>query len=291
MFAEPIQEGKIYIWVEKYFGNYENPLHSEFIINGETVDIFTSDTFEPIEKHLKAGWNDIAIKTTAQQPANKRNHLIFRIGPMHRDPNNTDQFLMSPVMWEFRNGTDWEFNNGQFLHPLGPDVKEVELSYHLYWGGFENEAVGFEGGDYILQVEQYFSNRNSPVIMSLSLNGTPFSSFLGSKRQIVITPLLKPGKNEIKIVSQRVKDSFHRNDIEASIAGPAEWYPGKKQYMIKPITSVKAMQGWSKDERTGQLKNPTAPGSDVIERTISFMVKNLEKATDKPVAPVQKNQT
>lgn len=149
-FAQPIQEGKLYIWFEKFFSNHEYHLHSEFIINGETVDIFTADTFELIEDRIKDGWNDIAIKTTAQSPTNKKNYLTFRIGPMHRDPNNTDRFIMSPVVWEFRNGTDWDFNNGQFLHALGPEVKEVELSYHLYWGGVENEVIGFKGGDYIL---------------------------------------------------------------------------------------------------------------------------------------------
>lgn len=59
--------------------------------------------------------------------------------------------------------------------------------------------------------------------MSLSINGNPFSSFLGAKRQIVIPPLLKQNKNEVKLISQRVKDSLQKNDIEASIAGPAEW--------------------------------------------------------------------
>jgi hypothetical protein len=55
--------------------------------------------------------------------------------------------------------------------------------------------------------------------------------------------------------------------------GPAMWYAGRNQYMVNPITSFKAMQGWSKDARSGQLKNPLNPKADSIEHTIAFMVK------------------
>ena len=31
---------------------------------------------------------------------------------------------MKPVLWEFRNDTDWSLSNGEFRHRLGPAVKE-----------------------------------------------------------------------------------------------------------------------------------------------------------------------
>ena len=29
---------------------------------------------------------------------------------------------MKPVLWEFRNDTDWSLSNGEFRHRLGPSV-------------------------------------------------------------------------------------------------------------------------------------------------------------------------
>ncbi len=268
------QEGKIYVWVAREYSSWDNPLQSEFSINGETVDIFSTETFEPIEEHLKPGWNDIAIKTTPQEPAGKRsNQLIFRIGPMHRDPKNSARIIMSPIIWEFRNGTDWKLSNSRYSNALGPDVKEVTLSYHVYWAGLEREGVGLKAGDYILQAKPEYNSWNSPVVATVFVNGTPLNSFLLSARQVVVTSLLKAGKNEIKLVSNRVKNSVKNNDIKCYIGGPAMWYADRNQYMVNPITSFKAMQGWSKDARSGQLKNPLNPKADSIEHTIAFMVK------------------
>ncbi len=50
--------------------------------------------------------------------------MIFRIGPTRKE---NDKVMMQPVLWEFRNGTDWKFNDGTYSHPLGPGVKKVML--------------------------------------------------------------------------------------------------------------------------------------------------------------------
>jgi hypothetical protein len=268
-----LQEGKIYVWVAREYNSWDNPLQSEFSINGETVDIFSTETFEPIEEHLKPGWNDIAIKTTPQEPASKKNELIFRIGPMYRDPKNSARIIMSPIIWEFRNGTDWKFSEGRYSNSLGPNVKEVTLSYHVYWAGLEHEGSGLKTGDYILQAKPKYNTWNSPVVATVFVNGTPLNSFLLSERQVDVTSLLKPGKNEVKLVSNIVRNSVRNNDIECFIGGPAEWYAGRNQFMVKPITSFKAMQGWTKDAKSGQLNNPSDPNADSIEHTIAFMVK------------------
>jgi hypothetical protein len=273
--AEEIQEGKIHILVKKNYGSWENPLHSELIINHKTVDFFSSDTIVPIEEYLQAGWNDIAIKTTPQEPANKMNYLIFKIGPMVRTQNG--KFVMSPVLWEFRNGTDWDFNDGTFLHTLGPDVKEVTLNYHLFWGGLEHEGGKLKTGDYVLNLKPYYDSWNSPLVTTVAVNGTPFNSFLGSHRRIILNSLLKPGKNEVRVITHKVDNAFKINDFNGEIGGPAQWSPGKKAFILTPITSFKAMQGWKTDKQTGQLNNPKAPESPYIERTITFMVKGLEE--------------
>ena len=129
--AQKSDSEPILLWVKRNFASWDTPLHSELSVNGKTVNIFTSDTFEPVGQDLKKGWNTITIKTTPQQPANKSNGLIFRMGPAHKTPGN-DQWIMEPILWEFRNDTDWKFANGRYSHPLGPDVKEVTLSFKIY---------------------------------------------------------------------------------------------------------------------------------------------------------------
>lgn len=60
--------------------------------------------------------------------------------------------------------------------------------------------------------------------------------------------------------------------------------------MLKPITSVKAMQGWNKDERTGQLNNSADPGGEVIKRSINFMVKDLAELPKPTASTPQDNK-
>ena len=58
---------------------------------------------------------------------------------------------MRPVLWEFRNDTDWSLSNGEFRHRLGPEVKEIALSFSLYFAGLQHEGAESGAGDYILQ--------------------------------------------------------------------------------------------------------------------------------------------
>ena len=265
------------LWAKRVYGSWDNPLHSELSVNGKTVNIFTSDTFEPIGQYLKDGWNTITIKTTPQEPANKNNGLIFQLGPA-RKSRGKDQWIMEPIMWEFRNDTDWKFANGRYSHPLGPDVKEVTLSYKIYYAGLQHENIKLKAGDFVISGKPTFSPWNSPITATVFVNGTPLNSFLLAKRGTVITPFLKQGKNEITLVSSRVKNSIRNNDIEFDIAGPAEWNVGKGQYLVKPILQFKSKQGWTLDSKTGMLVNLAKPGSETIERVIPFVLKEAPKA-------------
>lgn len=262
--------------VKRIYGTWDNPLHSEFSINGKMVNIYTSDTFEPIGPYLKDGWNTITVKTTPQEPANKENGLIFEMGPAEKAAGK-DEWLMNPVLWEFRNETDWKLDNGKYSHPLGPDVKEVTLSYRIYYAGLQNENTKLNAGDFVLTGKPAYSTWNSPVIATVFVNGTPLNTFLLAERTLVITPFLKPGKNEIKLVSSRVKYSIKDNDIEFSIAGPAQWNVGQGQYVLTPILQFKSMQGWTLDSKTGMLVNSAKPDAESIERVIPFVLKEAPK--------------
>ncbi|HUP21408.1 MAG TPA: cytochrome c oxidase assembly factor 1 family protein, partial [Thermoanaerobaculia bacterium] len=47
------------LWVQREYSGWENPLHTEMSINGTTINIFTSDTFQPVAQYLRPGWNTI----------------------------------------------------------------------------------------------------------------------------------------------------------------------------------------------------------------------------------------
>jgi hypothetical protein len=277
---QKFEDGKLYVDVNRRFTNWDNPIHSEFIVNGQTVDIFSSGTYAKIDQYIKEGWNEITIKSSPQEPANAENCLEFSIGPMHVSQKDATKFVMAPILWYFDNGTDWDFKNGKYIHALGPDVKEVTLTYHLYWAGNAFDELPVKKGDYVLNVTRQFTNWNSPVIVSVLVNGTAFTSFLGARRQLNITSLLKHGKNELKIVSHRVKDSIGDNDMKCSIQGPAEWSVAERKFTFKPITTFSAMQGWKKNKTTGQLVSIGDPNAEMIGRTIEFMInEQLEQQT------------
>lgn len=259
------------IWAEREYTAWDNPLHTEFDINGTTVDIFTAETVEPIAEHVKEGWNTIVLKTTPQVPASKSNGLIFRIGPAHKQGKQT---LISPVLWQFDNKTDWRLeDDGSYSHPLGPDVKTVDLTFKVYYAGLEREGGKLKAGDYVLVGKPAYTAWNTPVVATVWLNGTPFNSFTTEERQLIVTDLLKPGKNEIKIVSSRVPNAIKNNDVSFWIGGPAEWSVTDRRFVVKPIVQFKAMQGWRQNRQTGQLENPMKAGADEIERVIPFMLK------------------
>lgn len=260
--------------VSREFGSWDNPLHSELSINDVAVNIFTSETNEPIADQLKEGWNTITIKTVPQEPANKSNGLLFRIGRMKKD-DASKNLVMAAVLWEFRNGTDWKFTEAtqSFSHPLGPKVKEVTLSYRIFNAGMDREGVELSAGDYVLTGKPAFASWNSPVVGTVWVNGTPLNSFLLQQRSVVITSLLKKGRNEIKLVSTRVQNSIKGNDIQFEIAGPAEWNVAESKFVLPPVAKFNAMQGWVQDPKSGQLIQRLKPKAEEIERIIPFLLK------------------
>jgi len=276
--AEQAGEAAVMVWVRRQTGYQDNPLQSEFRINGETIDVFTSDTQKSIGKHVKKGWNDIVIETVPQQPASNNNSLWFSIGPVSRDKR--DRQVMSPL-WKFGNGTDWEYKDGKFSHATGPDVKKVSLSYRVYYAGLDHENGKVRAGDFWLQGKPQTNYLNVPLTATVFVNDTPLNSFILAERQVVITPLLKKGKNEIKLVSSRVDNAVYANDIILTVAGPAEYHAPRRKYEAKPIVEFKAMQGWEHDKRTGQLVSKADPNAKTIERVIPFFLDEAPVVEDR----------
>jgi hypothetical protein len=262
---------RIEIWVKRNYASSENPLHSEITINGRIVDVFSSDTRKPIAKHLRTGWNTIAVKTTPQIPANGANALFFDIGPVAKDPKSGEP-TMTKVLWHFQNDTDWEFEDGSFQHPRAPDAKDVTLEYRVYYAGLTHEQAKLKDGDYVIQAEANYQSSNVPLAASVFVNGSPLNSFLGGSRQVVITPLLKQGKNEIKLVTHAVADAFGDNEITFDVGGPCKYNAPKMSFEMDPVIQLKAMQGWERSGATGQLINADDPEARSLERTVTFFL-------------------
>ena len=265
--------GGLMLWAERIYHSQENPLQSEVAINGKTVNIYTSDTWEPVGQYVKEGWNTVTVKTTPQEPASRQNGLVFRIGPTHRDARQK-KTLMEPVLWEFRNNTDWALSNGTYSHALGPGVKAVTLTFRLYYAGVQAEQHELGNGDYVLQARPKYLTEGTQVTGTVFINGTPLSSFTLAARGIVVTPYLKKGKNDIKLISNRVDNVVRDNDIEFEVAGPAEWYATQKRFVVKPVLQFKCMQGWTRDARSGRLINQAQPASESVERVIPFVLRD-----------------
>src|SRR5262245_34377447 len=132
------------LWVQKEYSSWDNPLHSELSINDKAVGTFTSDGDRAIGELLKPGWNTITLKTVPQPGATKGNQLIFRIG----DVTKNDGKRVMDALWEFRNGTDWKYKDGTYTHQLGPDRKEVTLTFRVFRAGTAAESRKLGAGDY-----------------------------------------------------------------------------------------------------------------------------------------------
>ena len=80
-----------------------------------------------------------ATQTTPQTGAANSNGLRFSIGPV--EPGTRRGGVIMKRTPEFRNDTDWSLSNGEFRHRLGPAVKEIALSFSLYFAGLQHEGA------------------------------------------------------------------------------------------------------------------------------------------------------
>jgi Zn-dependent protease with chaperone function len=266
------REDSIDLWVEREYTGWDNPLQTELTLNDRAVGFYTSELDEPVAEYLRPGWNTIALKTTPQQNVTQDNGLTFRIGQAVRTGN---RIAMDPVLWQFSNKTDWNLKNGRYVHRLGPQRTEVTLLMAVYYAGLEHELRETRAGDYLLKGKPKYVGWNGPVSATVFVNGTPLNTFLFSERDIVITPLLKAGRNAITIVSKRIANAVRDNDIEFAIYGPVQWNVGENTFTGPVVMEFGSLQGWKQDPARGTWTSVANPSSDSVERTIWLLVKEL----------------
>src|SRR5262245_56718107 len=266
--ARPAPATTLTLRVERNYKSWDNPLHSELSINGKSIGTFSSDTDRAISEHLQVGWNTITMKTIPQTGATHDNHLIFHVGPVRKAEDG--KRVMGPVIWTWQNGTDWKFDDGKFTHQLGPDTKDVTVTYKLYFAGLDSERRKLGAGDYVLTGDQNYHQSNTPLVATVFVNGQAVTTFLGDRRQVVITPLLRKGENVVRLVSTRVPNAIADNNIKCSVAGPAEYNVTHGRYELAPVIQLDAMNGWKRHPKKGELMNQVKSGEDTIDREIKF---------------------
>ncbi len=273
----------IEVWVEKKDGASENPLQSELIVNGRNVGVFSLNARKPLAKFLKRGWNTVEVVTTAETPAASSNGLLFRVGPVEKDAETGEPSMTFPL-WQFRNDDGWTLEGDVYRHRLGPDAKEVRLVHQLYYAGLENERKEPKEGDYVLRTMSDWGRvgqlvaglnwrqPNAPVSATVFVNGTPVSSRLAGERLIRITPLLKAGRNEVKVVTRPVSGALEHDDLTVQVGGPLKYSPAEEKFLFTPVAEAKAMSAWKHDEVTGQVVGKGDPSQAEFVRTLSFVL-------------------
>jgi hypothetical protein len=260
------------VWVDRALADRPNALQTELLINGKLVDIFSSDTQKAVDRHLQKGWNTIVLKTLPKADALQPNQLVLSFGVTRPGPKK-NQLEMDPILWVFRNGANWQHRDGKFVSTLGGEVKEVTQTFKVWYAGPAQESgrLHIKDGDYVLTAESREFG-DVPVLATVWINGTALSTFVGNKRNVVVTPLLKAGKNELKLATARVKDSTANNDIRLQLVGPARLNAEKKTHEFPIVKELTTAEDWQRDAKTGRVTNRTEPEADAAERTITFVL-------------------
>ncbi|MFQ5732900.1 MAG: hypothetical protein ACE5KM_13230, partial [Planctomycetaceae bacterium] len=121
---------------------------------------------------------------------------------------------------------------------------------------------------FVIQSEGYWKDRNPSVTATVFINGAGLTTFTAARRQAVITDLLKPGLNEVRLVTEPIRNGVSVNDIRIKILGPADYYAGAGVTKLRPIAWFSANTGWTRDAKTGLLINTVDAKSSRIERVI-----------------------
>jgi hypothetical protein len=274
--GRPPEQPTLSVWSERSSAYQEANLHSELRINGQLAGVFTSDTREVVEPLLKQNdWNDIAVRTLARHPGERLTSIKLQLGPAQR--NDQGELVMSPVLWWLDNGGDWSLDGGRLRHQLDPDAAEVTLSTRVFYAGLERESAKVGRGDYVLTAQPGSEYYNPSATATVFINGTPLNSFTSQPRQVVITPLLKDGDNELRLVTVPVKNAVRENDISFSIGGPATYNVAQQNYEFSPILEFTSLDGWRRDPASGQLVAADDPARETIERVLRFRIAGLTR--------------
>jgi len=239
---------RVMLWTEGAAGD-TNHLESEISINGKPIGSFKTETKQFVE--LNVGWNDIAIKTTPTNPSMKCRGLWLYIGGVVEE--QPGKIVMNKPLWSFLNSNGWQFKDGTYIHDFGPRAKNATLTFKVYFAGLDTEGVKISDDDYVIRADStvYQGDASSATIY---VNGHPLNTFLNTEREVVITPFLKPGHNEIKLVTTPVKNGTYDGARDISILGPMEYNGQRKEWQGRELLTFRDQTGWKRNARTQLLQ-------------------------------------
>eukprot|EP00913_Durusdinium_trenchii_P008797 g8263.t1 len=242
------------IWGKKYSSSRVNPLHTKLLVNGAPVDTFEDNSQWTIAGKIREGtWNKFELLTSVHQPVKGSNYLSFGVGPVSKTTGGERMF---PVIWNFNNGDGWELKDGKYRH-RGHSKSSAPLTFYFYFGNLKNESREPKNDDYVISGRGANTSRNPSVTATIFVNGTPLTTFSSTPRRAVVTDLLKPGYNTIRLVTHRVEGSLADNDIQIRMSGPVAGSDKSRRGLLW----MSALTGW---RRNAEGKFTNADGADSI---------------------------
>jgi hypothetical protein len=185
---------------------------------------------------------------------------------------------MKPVWLTVYNDHDWKLDreSGKFTHPFGPNPKtparkSVTVTCNFYNAGTAADLAEPKEGDYVFQSATYLS-ANPSTMATITVNGKSLGSFHGGERSLIVTDLLKPGENEIRLATEAVANELSDNDTRFELLGPMSYNVAKQRFVGKQVVRFSAMEGWTRDRNSGVLHVKGKPDATKHERVIRFTI-------------------
>ena len=268
--AEKADFDKMYLFSKAHYDSWENGLHTEVLVNGQSAGVFKGNDAVPVGKLLKKGENVLQFRTFSAGKTEKHNGVTFAFGPAAR--NNQGKLVMDGSVWRYDNAPDWVFQegDGSYVHKADQDTP---VTARVYFTGLAGEKRLGRDQYAVLGLFDYDS-WGGQVTATLYVNGVPVNSFFGKSRTVVITPLLKPGVNTIKMVVRGMEHYLGKENKLTLIAGPSKFDTKSNQFAVQPQVSQKALIDLRRNEENKwvSVKDPNA---DTVTYTHELTVKDL----------------
>ncbi len=263
---------KMYLVVRREY-SWEPGLRIEPMINGTSVGVFSDMNALKIGHLLKKGENTIEFRSSPVASSAKDNTMQVSIGEAKLNSDGSS-VQMDRVLWSYDNDADWSYQSadGKFVYKMNPSAKESTVTAKVMLNGLQCETpIGH--GDFVIEGKYEYSWA-SPITATIFVNNQPTSSLLNSSRTLVISSLLKPGNNEIKIVSRGVDNSLASDNALNITIGKCKFNPANNSYTMTSIESRNASAGLVRND-DNEFVSKENSSRDYYEQTFTVNIDKL----------------
>lgn len=245
--AERAEFDLMHVFSRKNFG-YPNGLHTEVLVNGTSAGVLTDKGALPIGRLLRPGENVLQFRTFcgARTTSGYPTCLILDVGPAHRTGSGLQ---MDRALWAYSNGADWAFQKGPGLwtHKADPAAKDATVTARVYFTGLKGEG-GVGRDDYVLHAANGVANHFPPLTATAFINDVPVNSVFGVQRAVVITHLLRPGKNSVKLVARGLENHLGPDNPLKLSVGRGKFNAASGKVLISPLFTQHAEADLRRDD-------------------------------------------